>query len=242
MQVGAAANSTTMDGSLNGARATVAARAEDHRDPGIGVVNPPTDMIGDVQIANDGTAGVVVAATIVGYVPPGGLMVQVQLEPTETEASQAVKEATARENAGLPAKEGGPLPPAVKQPDELSDRDRAEVAELQARDGAVRREEQAHAAAAGALAGPIQYDYRTGPDGRRYAVGGQVPIRDAVASSPEAAARAGGKLAAAAMSAQSPSAADYQAAADGYRIAAEANQIATENAVKLAQQNLALAI
>jgi hypothetical protein len=51
--------------------------------------------------------------------------------------------------------------------------DRALVHELGARDREVRAHEAAHAAAGGALAGVPHYDYVTGPDGRRYAAGGE---------------------------------------------------------------------
>jgi len=40
----------------------------------------------------------------------------------------------------------------------------------------VRRHEQAHAAVGGQYAGSPSYTYQTGPDGQRYAIGGEVPI------------------------------------------------------------------
>ena len=61
------------------------------------------------------------------------------------------------------------------------------VARLKARDAEVRRHEQAHAAAGGQYAGQPRYDYQTGPDGNRYAVGGEVSIdASAVPGDPEA--------------------------------------------------------
>ena len=52
------------------------------------------------------------------------------------------------------------------------------VAELRARDREVRAHEQAHLRAAGHLAsGGPKFEYEQGPDGKRYAVGGEVPIR-----------------------------------------------------------------
>ena len=59
---------------------------------------------------------------------------------------------------------------------ELSEEERAEVEQLEARDAEVRRHEMAHAAAGGQYAGSPNYDFETGPDGRRYAVGGHVNI------------------------------------------------------------------
>jgi len=51
-----------------------------------------------------------------------------------------------------------------------------EVARLRQRDAAVRRHEQAHAAAGGPHAGAPSYEYTQGPDGKQYATGGEVPI------------------------------------------------------------------
>jgi hypothetical protein len=62
--------------------------------------------------------------------------------------------------------------------EELTEDERQQVDELQARDREVRQHEQAHLAAAGDLAsGGPSYTYQTGPDGKRYAVGGEVQIR-----------------------------------------------------------------
>lgn len=65
---------------------------------------------------------------------------------------------------------------------ELTPEQQAELAKLQARDREVRTHEQAHAAAGGALAGAPSYSYQTGPDGKQYAVGGEVPIRSSASS------------------------------------------------------------
>ena len=69
----------------------------------------------------------------------------------------------------------------------LTAEERELVARLKARDAEVRRHEQAHAAAGGQYAGQPRYDYQTGPDGNRYAVGGEVSIdASPVAGDPEA--------------------------------------------------------
>ena len=60
---------------------------------------------------------------------------------------------------------------------ELTEEERQQVEKMKARDQEVRRHEQAHKAAAGSHArGGPTYTYETGPDGKRYAVGGEVPI------------------------------------------------------------------
>ncbi len=74
--------------------------------------------------------------------------------------------------------QGGDEHPAtpLAGPAELTERERATVEELQARDEDVRRREQAHAARGRPFASTPQYTYETGPDGRRYAVDGSVSI------------------------------------------------------------------
>lgn len=64
------------------------------------------------------------------------------------------------------------------------------IALLQARDGAVRVEELAHKAAAGAYAGAMRLTYLPGPDGRLYAVGGSVSVSTAGAVGQDAQAMA----------------------------------------------------
>lgn len=60
--------------------------------------------------------------------------------------------------------------------DELSEEEQAQVRELKKRDEEVRAHEAAHAATGGAFAGSPSYEYQTGPDGKRYAIGGEVKI------------------------------------------------------------------
>ena len=59
---------------------------------------------------------------------------------------------------------------------DLTPEQQAFLQDLKARDREVRAHEQAHASVGGIYAGSPQYDYVTGPDGQRYAVGGQVKI------------------------------------------------------------------
>jgi SprA family protein len=61
-------------------------------------------------------------------------------------------------------------------PDGTSPADDPEVQDLRQRDREVRAHEAAHKAAAGQYGGSVNYTYETGPDGKRYAVGGSVDI------------------------------------------------------------------
>jgi len=72
--------------------------------------------------------------------------------------------------------------------EELSPEEQQQVKELKKRDQEVRRHEQAHKAAAGQHAtGGATFEYETGPDGKRYAVGGEVSISTSeIPNDPEA--------------------------------------------------------
>ncbi|MEM6532180.1 MAG: putative metalloprotease CJM1_0395 family protein [Myxococcota bacterium] len=102
--------------------------------------------------------------------------------------------------------------PAANQ--ELSASDQRKVQQLKARDAEVRAHEQAHLAAAGSLptAGPF-YEYETGPDGRRYAVGGEVKISAPEGQTPEETIRIQEQLIRAALAPAEPSNQDRRVAA-----------------------------
>lgn len=75
----------------------------------------------------------------------------------------------------------------VSSEQKLTEGERRMVTELQQRDQEVRTHEAAHAAAAGSYAvGGPNYEYQTGPDGKSYAVGGNVKLD----MSPESTAQA----------------------------------------------------
>ena len=59
---------------------------------------------------------------------------------------------------------------------ELSEDEQQVVRKLQARDREVRAHEEAHATVGGQYAGTPSYTFQSGPDGKRYAIGGEVPI------------------------------------------------------------------
>lgn len=75
----------------------------------------------------------------------------------------------------------------------LSPEARNQLRELQQRDAEVRAHEQAHLAAGGPhVTGGASYTYQKGPDGRQYAIGGQVSIdTSAVPGDPEATEKKG---------------------------------------------------
>jgi len=108
---------------------------------------------------------------------------------------------------------------------ELSEAEEQTVSELEARDREVRAHEQAHKAAAGDLAvGGVQYTYQTGPDGKRYAIGGSVDIRLQSGSTPEETVRNMERARRAANAPQSPSGPDRAVAAKAAQYAAAARR------------------
>jgi hypothetical protein len=91
----------------------------------------------------------------------------------------------------------------------------ADVAKLAATDRRVRAHEQAHVAAAGGyVRGGPTYSYTTGPDGKRYAVGGEVNLDTTpVRGDPEATIQKARTLQAAANAPADPSSQDRAVAA-----------------------------
>lgn len=110
---------------------------------------------------------------------------------------------------------------------DLDQQDQQRLKELQSADRAVRTEERRHAAVAGAYGGAPQYQYVQGPDGKYYAVAGKVDVAVPHGATDEEAQRAHGAIAAAATSVSTPSSADFAAAAQAGKLAAQAYAQAT---------------
>ncbi len=108
-------------------------------------------------------------------------------------------------------------------PGRLSEGERALVEELAARDREVRRHEAAHVRVGGQYAGRPEFYFVTGPDGRRYATGGEVAIDVAPEREPVETIEKMEIVKAAALAPAEPSPADRRVAAlaDTLRRAAE---------------------
>ena len=105
-----------------------------------------------------------------------------------------------------------------------------QVASLQQIDRNVRAHEQAHISAGrGVVTGSVNYSYTYGPDGKQYAVGGEVGIDTSAEKKPEANIDKGIRIQAAALAPRDPSAQDY-------RVAAIGSQLETQGRTDLAQQ------
>lgn len=98
------------------------------------------------------------------------------------------------------------------------------VKKLKQRDQEVRAHEAAHRGAGGAMTGGATYSYQTGPDGRRYAVGGEVSIEVSKEKDPQATIAKMQRVKAAALAPANPSATDRAVAQKADAIATQARQ------------------
>ena len=96
---------------------------------------------------------------------------------------------------------------------DLSPEEEKMVQQLKQRDSEVKAHEMAHLAAAGQYArGGASYTYQQGPDGRRYAIGGEVPIDLSAEKTPEETIDKMRAIKRAAMAPAEPSSADRSVA------------------------------
>ncbi len=109
---------------------------------------------------------------------------------------------------------------------ELTPEEQEQVKELEKRDAEVRRHEQAHKAAAGQYArGGAKYEYEKGPDGRPYAVGGEVEIDTSpVPNDPAATIRKAEIIKRAALAPAEPSPQDLRVASEADAMKAKARK------------------
>ena len=115
-----------------------------------------------------------------------------------------------------------------KSPGQTLDVDQQkEIQALKDRDREVRMHEQAHLSAAGGIAvSGASFQFVTGPDGQRYATGGEVSIdTSAVSGDPQATLRKAETIRRAAMAPAQPSGQDYSVAS---KAAAMANRASLE--------------
>ncbi len=140
----------------------------------------------------------------------------------------------AASNTGQPeARNNSRVSDRNEQAGGLSEEDLTIVSELSSRDREVRSHEQAHLSVGGIYASAPQFSYERGPDGRNYAVGGEVSIdAGAVAGDPEATIRKLEQVRRAALAPAEPSPQDR-------RVAAQANQGIIQARADLTEQRQA---
>ncbi len=109
--------------------------------------------------------------------------------------------------------------------EELTQQEQREVSELKTTDAEVKAHENAHkAAAAGLSTSAPNYEYETGPDGKKYAVAGDVNVSYQSSSDPEVNLKNAQQLRAAALAPADPSSQDRKVAMQAEREIAQARQ------------------
>lgn len=127
-------------------------------------------------------------------------------------------------------KQDAERPGQKKRSGELTASQQREIVALKSRDTEVRVHEAAHQAAGGSLVGGASYGYATGPDGKRYAVSGEVSIdAGAVPDDPSATIAKMQRVQAAALAPADPSGQDLA-------VASQAAEVAVQAQMMLAQQ------
>lgn len=104
----------------------------------------------------------------------------------------------------------------------LTPQQQQEVQRLQAVDQKVHEHEAAHQAAGAGLTGGANYQYTRGPDGKQYAVAGDVKINVSAAQTPEQTLEKARLIEAAALAPADPSSQDRAVAAQAAQMAMQA--------------------
>ena len=96
------------------------------------------------------------------------------------------------------------------------------IQKLRSRDAEVRAHENAHISAAGGLASAASYTFQSGPDGKRYAIGGHVSIDTSPGRTPKETLMKAERIRSAALAPADPSPQDRAVAAQATQMAANA--------------------
>lgn len=123
----------------------------------------------------------------------------------------------------------------------LTEEEQKQVEELKARDTEVKAHEQAHIAAGGSyVRGGARYDYQTGPDGKKYAVGGEVSIdTSAVEGDPQATINKAQVILKAALAPAEPSGQDKAVASQARQMMASARKELMSEKINTNSENTA---
>lgn len=136
------------------------------------------------------------------------------------------------------SKETKPEEKPGREQQELSQEEMKRLTELKRRDTEVRAHEQAHLSAAGQYAaGGASFSYATGPDGKRYASGGEVPIDIGKEKTPEATIQKMRTVRRAALAPANPSSTDRSIAAQASAQEAQAMKELQAQAEKVSTDN-----
>ena len=151
--------------------------------------------------------------------------VVIEIKARETQQQNLPVSSTTGQNSERDAKR--------QQEKAVEDQIQDVIADLKKRDREVRTHEQAHKAVLGQYAaGGIQYEFTTGPDGNKYAIGGSVAVNLSEEAKPEETVRKMQTIRRAALAPQDPSSADRQ-------VAGQASQLEARARTELREENQA---
>ncbi len=175
-------------------------------------------------------------STLFGNPPPGlgrntARPESEQTSPAATPGADEGARAAATENAtARPVRE-------PRQSGELSPEEQRMLSELKQRDREVKSHEMAHRAAGGRYVTGGSFTYQTGPDGHRYAIGGEVSIDASAGRTPEETLRKAEQIRRAALAPAEPSPQDHRVAAAASQMALHARtEIVAQRQNEAAQQ------
>jgi hypothetical protein len=187
-------------------------------------------MIGNISkvyIQNDQVSAIAHAATIAANSDKLKTESNVQDKTKENNLSTKVTiSEEALKKLGLEKESQGSEKTSSANGTQLSSEESQQIAELKSRDQEVRSHEMAHMMVGGNLVRKgASYQYQIGPDGQRYAVGGEVSIDSgAVSGDPSATIRKMQQVKRAALAPANPSSQDHAVAASASETEAAARQ------------------
>ncbi len=201
---------------------------------------PPVQGLGGVPVQVYAAFAELSTLTAIGVsLPPPSLMQSVMNLPAAASGVDAQDPANGAEKEADASAEAAPDAALAEGTEaDLTEDEQLLVEELQQRDREVRQHEQAHMAAAGGHArGGASYEYTTGPDGKRYAAGGEVSIDTSkVSGDPAATIRKAQLVYRAALAPAEPSGQDRSVASQAKQMEMEARQELTQQQLEEGRQ------
>ncbi|GGK74026.1 putative metalloprotease CJM1_0395 family protein [Amphritea balenae] len=189
--------------------------------------NQPLSSTAAPQAAVSGTVASVSSQSQALQSTPSPLTVTPSVAGSGVENASGARQSYGNSVENRSDKESGSGQPEVsrdsKSEQQVSDDEQKLIRELAARDREVRQHELSHAAAGGSHAGAPTFEYQRGPDGRLYAVGGEVSIdTSAVPNDPQATLEKAEIILRAALAVSEPSTQDRAVAVRAAALAADA--------------------
>lgn len=154
---------------------------------------------------------------------------------TGSEIGTALKDTGSDSKKDAQADNESPQETQTKDTVNLSSSERQQVIELQQRDNEVRSHEAAHISAGGSVvSGAASFTYQKGPDGKLYAVGGEVSISSSGGNTPEEKIAIARQIQAGALAPANPSPQDLKVASSASVMEAQARrELSLENSEAL---------